>query len=274
MKLPFVLLSLVIPMSALGASVDIEPIPDLPLSNTPPASSMGRVTSAAGVWKFSVGGGISYAPLYEGAASNHMRFIPLLEANYNDGHVFVSVLRGIGYNFSETRGVQYGVRLTPGHRRKQSADPHLYGMGDIGFTPEVGLFLNRRFAPWYISGGITTGSHGTHAELGGGIGFPLSANDRLRIGANLNWGDAKYNQTYFGITPAQAAASGYALTAYDASAGVKDYALTVNWAHIYSKEWFSNAGLSSKWLAGSAKQSPLTQRRLIESANFILGRRF
>jgi len=170
MKLPFLLLSLVIPMSALGANVDIEPIPDLPLGNTPSASSMGRVPSAAGAWKFSLGGGISYAPLYEGAASNHPRFIPLLEANYNDGHIFVSVLRGIGYNFSETRGVQYGVRLTPGHRRKQSVDPHLYGMGDIGFTPEVGLFLNRRFAPWYVSGGIATGSHGTHAELGGGIG--------------------------------------------------------------------------------------------------------
>lgn len=217
MKLITLLLTAAIPLTALGANVDIEPIPDLPLNNIPIAPA--GPASSTGIWKFSVGGGISYAPRYEGAASNRVRFMPLLEANYNDGHVFMSLLRGIGYNFSDDRNVQYGVRLSPGHSRRESADPRLNGMGNIGFTPEAGLFYNRRFALWYISSGISTGSNGTHAELGGGIGFPLSAVDRLRLGVNLNWGDTKYNQTYFGITPAQAAASGDALTAYNASAG-------------------------------------------------------
>jgi outer membrane scaffolding protein for murein synthesis (MipA/OmpV family) len=170
--------------------------------------------------------------------------------------------------------VQYGVRLSPGHSRRESADPHLNGMGNIGFTPEAGLFFNQRFAPWYVSSGISTGTHGTHAELGGGIGFPLSAADRLRMGVNLNWGDTKYNQTYFGVTAPQAAASGYVLTAYNASAGIKDYALTTNWLHNYDKAWFSNAGLSYKWLTGSAKQSPLTQRSSMGSVNFLVGYRF
>ncbi len=166
------------------------------------------------------------------------------------------------------------MRMAPGHRRKESADPHLNGMGDIGFTPEAGLFFNRRFAPWYVSSGITTGSHGTHAELGGGIGFPLSTADRLRLGVNLNWGDSRYNQTYFGVTGAQAAASGNVLTAYNASAGIKDYALTANWLHNYDKEWFTSAGLSYKWLTDSAQQSPITQRSSLGSANLLLGYRF
>lgn len=147
-------------------------------------------------------------------------------------------------------------------------------MGDIRFTPEAGLFFNRRFAPWYVSSGISTGSHGTHAELGGGMGFPISAADRLRMGVNLNWGDTRYNQTYFGVTPAQAAASGNVLTVYNAGAGIKDYALTANWLHSYDKKWFSSAGLSYKWLTGSALYSPLTQRSSAGSVNFLLGYRF
>jgi outer membrane protein len=273
MKLIVLLLAVVISMPALGANVDIQPIPDLPLNNVPaaPATEAAPTTSA---WKFSVGGGASYAPRYEGASHDRLRFMPLLEASYNDGKFFISPLRGMGYNFSDEKDVQYGVRLAPSHNRKQNVDPHLNGMGDIGFTPEIGVFYNQRFAPWYISSGISTGNHGTHAELGGGIGIPLSVADRLRLGANLNWGDTKYNQTYFGVTAAQAAASGYVLTAYTASAGIKDYALTGNWVHSFSKEWFSTAGLSYKWLTGSAKQSPLTQRSSAGSVNYLVGYRF
>jgi outer membrane scaffolding protein for murein synthesis (MipA/OmpV family) len=273
MKIFVLFLAIAFSLSARAANVDIETIPDLPLNNIPPISST-ETKPPAGVWKFSLGGGASYAPRYEGAANNRLRFMPLVDASYKDGHFFMSLLRGVGYNFSESRNVQYGVRLSPGHGRRESADPHLHGMGNIGFTPEAGLFFNQRFAPWYISGGISSGSHGTHAELGGGIGFPLSVADRLRLGVNLNWGNAKYNQTYFGVTAAQAAASGNVINTYDSSAGIKDYAMTANWLRNYDKDWFSNAGLSYKWLAGPAKQSPLTQRSSMGSVNFLVGYRF
>ena len=273
MRLLVLFLTAAVPISVLGANVDIQPIPDLPLSNLPSATPA-ETAAPAGAWRFALGGGVSYAPRYEGAAHDRLRFMPLLEASYNNGKFFASPLRGVGYNFSDDRDVQYGVRLMPGHIRRQSDDPQLNGTGDIRFTPEAGLFFNQRFAPWYVSSGITTGSHGTHAELGGGIGFPISAADRLRIGVNLNWGDTRYNQTYFGVTPAQAAASGNVLTAYNASAGIKDYALTANWLHSYDKKWFSSAGLSYKWLAGSALYSPLTQRGAAGSINFLLGYRF
>jgi outer membrane protein len=273
MKIHILLFTIVIPVSAQAAKVDMEPIPDLPLYTIPPATTTDATTSTH-AWRFSVGGGVSYAPRYEGAANNRLRFMPLLEASYSDGHFFASLLRGMGYNFSEERDMQYGVRISHGLGRRESADPRLNGMGNIGFTPEAGLFLNRRFASWYVSSGISTGSHGTHVEAGGGIAFPVSASDRVRMGVNLNWGDSKYNQTYFGVTPDQAAASGNVLTTYNASAGIKDYALTTNWLHNFNRDWFSTTGLSYKWLASSAKQSPLTQRNSAGSANFLVGYRF
>jgi outer membrane scaffolding protein for murein synthesis (MipA/OmpV family) len=251
--------------------IDTQQVPDLPIrsvpSGPPPDSGI-----RSDVWRVSAGGGLSYAPRYEGASSNSLRVMPLLEAGH--GKIFISPLRGIGYNFSDDKNMEYGLRLTLGHGRRQNADPRLNGMGDISYAAETGAYLNLRFSPWYISGGLTAGSHGTHAELGGGIGIPLSTADRLRIGANLNWGDNQYNQTYFGVTPAQATASGNVLTAYNASAGIKDYALTANWAHSYSKEWFSGAGVSFKRLTGSAQYSPLTMRRTMNSLNFLVGYRF
>lgn len=254
---------------ALAQRMDIQPIPDLPIKSVPPASAP---TPPPSEWQVSVGGGVSDAPRYEGSAYNRLRFMPLLEAS--NGRLFVSILRGVGYNFSGDRNFEYGLRLAPGHARRQSADPRLYGMGDIGYSIEPGAFLNMRFAPWYVSSGISTGVHGTHADLGTGIGLPLSGADRLRLGINLNWGGAQYNQTYFGVTSAQAAASGNVLTAYDAGAGVKDYALTANWAHNYDKNWFSSAGMSYKWLVGSARYSPLTQRNSMRAINFVLGYRY
>jgi outer membrane protein len=256
-------------MPAFAQRTDTEAIPDLPLRNIPP---VGEPAPPPPEWKVTLGGGVAYVPRYEGAAANRLRFMPLLEAT--NGRLFISPIRGIGYNFSHDPAKEYGVRLTLGHPRWENADPRLAGMGNIGYSVETGLFLNMRFAPWYISSGLTTGVHGTHAELGGGFGFPVSAQDRLRFGVNMNWGNDTYNQTYFSVNSQQAFASNGVLTPYSANAGIKDYALTANWAHNYTNQWFSSAGLSIKRLAGSAANSPLTVRRNQPSVNFQIGYRF
>ena len=260
--------------SALAANINIEQIPDLPIKNIPAVPQSPDAVPNAKTWQISMGGGLSYAPRYEGAASGQLRFMPLLDASYNDGKFFISPLRGIGVNFSEEKDVQYGTRLSLGRGRDQSADAHLNGMGNINYVPEAGVFYNQRFGAYYFSSGVSSGSNGSHAEIGSGIGFPLGAEDRLRLGVNINWADYKYTQTYFGVTTVQATASGNELTVYDASAGVTDYALTTNWTHNYNKKWFSNTGLSFKQITGSAQQSPLTQRSSNGSVNYLLGYRF
>lgn len=258
---------------ASGEEIDTQQIPDLPVRSVPSGRPAENAASRSG-WNFMLGGGISYAHRYEGAAGNRLRFMPLLEVSYNNGKLFISPLRGIGYNFSDDRNVQYGLRLAMVMGRRQNVDPHLNDMGDISRTAEFGPYLNWRVAPWYISGGINASSHGAHAELGGGLNLPLSAADRIRLGTNLNWGSAQYNQAYFGVTPAQAAASNNVLTPYQPGAGIKDYALTANWTHNYTKEWSGTAGWSSKRIVGSDQYSPLVMRRAMQSFNFLVGYRF
>lgn len=228
--------------------------------------------NAGDTWKVTLGGGIASVPRYEGAAGNRMRAVPLIEADL--GHFFISTSRGIGYNLSDDNGIQYGPRATIARPRKQSVDAHLNGMGDMGYTAELGGFFNARFSPWYFASDIAASSRGAHLELGGGYEMRLSESDKLRAGLDVNWANGKYMQSHFGVNAAQSTASGGVLTAYNATSGVRDYALKLNWMHNYSKQWFSNAGVSFKQLAGSAKNSPLTMRNSNNTVNFVVGYHF
>jgi outer membrane scaffolding protein for murein synthesis (MipA/OmpV family) len=227
-----------------------------------------------GAWQVSMGAGVSYAPRYEGAALNRLRLVPLLDVNYSNGGFFIGVARGIGFNFSESKVVQYGVRVLLGRERSQSEDPRLYGTGDINYYPEAGVFLSTRLGPLSLSSGAATSDYGTRADLGCGIGFPLGKDDRFRLNVTANWGDTNYNQTYFGVTATQAAASGNVLTPYNATEGVKDSVVSASWTHNYDKHWFANTSFSYKRLQGSAQLSPLTERPSMNSMSLMLGYHF
>lgn len=237
-----------------------------------PGTIENSVAPATSTWKVALGGGLASVPRYEGASKNRLRFAPLLEIS--DGHFFAGTSRGIGYNFSDDNSLQYGARVTLAPYRRQSVDVRLNGMGDIGYAAEVGGFLDARFSPWYVTSSIASSSHGAHLELGGGYNMQLSEADKLRTGLEIDWANGKYMQTYFGVSAPQSAASGGVLTSYNASSGIKDYALKLNWMHSYSKEWFSNAGIIYKQLAGSAKNSPLTQRNSMSTVSFVVGYNF
>lgn len=237
-----------------------------------PGTIEDEATVTENAWKIAVGGGLASVPRYEGASSNRLRFAPLLEIS--DGKFFAGTSRGIGYDFSDDKSLQYGARITLSPYRRQNVDARLNGMGDLGNAAEFGGFLNARFSPIYLTSSIASSSHGAHIELGGGYETALTAADKLRAGLELDWANGKYMQTYFGINASQAAASGGVLTAYNATSGVKDYALKLNWMHSYSKQWFSNLGATYKQLGSSAKNSPLTTRNSMNTLSFIVGYNF
>ncbi len=223
-------------------------------------------------WHVVLGGGLASAPRYEGSANNRLRVVPLI--NVQNGHFFAGTARGIGYDFSDNQQMQYGVRLTLAPYRRQNADVRLNGTGDIGSAAEAGAFFNAKFSPFYVNANVAGSSRGTRAEIGGGVEHMLSSNDHMRLGLDLNWANNKYMQTYFGISAAQALASGGVLAAYNASAGVKDYVLHANWTHHYDKTWFSTASLSVKQLAGSAQNSPITMKRTGSTLTLMVGYHF
>ncbi len=226
------------------------------------------------VWQVTLGAGTSYAPRYEGAANNRLRLVPLIDVSYNNGGFFIGAMRGIGFNFSKVKYFQYGVRVQLGAARSQSDDPRLYGMGDIDYYAEPGIFMSTQLGPLSLSVGAANSAYGTRADAGLGLGIPLGKQDRFRLSARANWGDANYNQTFFGVTAAQSLASGGVLTPYTATEGKKDTVFSASWSHNFDPEWSISTSLSHKRLESSVQLSPIVERTSMNSMSLMLGYHF
>jgi outer membrane scaffolding protein for murein synthesis (MipA/OmpV family) len=228
----------------------------------------------AGEWQGAIGAGVSYAPRYDGDAENQLRIVPLLDINYNKDSFFISVRRGIGFNFSKVKYFQYGVSVLLGQARSEHADERLYGMGNIDYYPEGNLFFSARLGVLSFSGNVASSNYGTHANFGSNLVIPIGSANNFRLGSTVIWGDSIYNQTYFGVTTAQATASGNLLTPYSPAAGKVMTTLNASWTHNFNKSWFSTFDLGYKRLEGSAQLSPLNQRTSMLGETVMLGYHF
>jgi outer membrane protein len=216
-------------------------------------------------WHFIAGGVAAAVPRYEGANSTRGILFPLFDASY--GKFFAGDLRGIGYQFVKERNLQFGVRLGGAPGRKENADPHLAGTGDLDRSGELGLFLNTRNDIGYFKLKAGGGKRGSHAELGAGLDFRPAQRDILRVGATVGWANAEYMQAYFGIDAAQAANSG--LPAYQAAGGLHNYGVMTSWTHVFNRHWLGSAALSQRQVAGSARDSPLVQSTSASSVSCV-----
>ena len=220
---------------------------------------------AGSEWHFIAGGVAAAVPRYEGANSTHGVVFPLFDASY--GNFFAGDLRGIGYQFVKERNLQFGLRVGGAPGRKESADAHLAGTGDLDRSGELGLFLNTRNDIGYFKLKAGGGKRGSHAELGAGLDFRPAPRDILRVGATVGWANAEYMQAYFGIDATQAANSG--LPAYQAEGGLHNYAVLASWTHVFDRHWLGSVALSQRHVAGSARNSPLVQSASANSVSCV-----
>jgi len=105
-----------------------------------------------------------------------------------------------------------------------------------------------------------TDSHGgwtAGANLYGA--YPVLEALTLAGGVAATYGSGSYMNTYFGVTPADAQASG--LGAYQADAGIRDVrSWLVALVHL-SPRWTIGAGVGYSWLADEAGRSPIVSDR-------------
>ena len=73
----------------------------------------------------------------------------------------------------------------------------------------------------------------------------------------LTWSDAKASQSYFGLTPQQAALTG--LPVYSSGAGLRFAAIGIVGSVDVSTHWLILWGGSIQRLAGAARNSPVVQ---------------
>lgn len=216
-------------------------------------------------WQVMVGFGASLRPRYDGAQRYHVLAGPTVDIRYRD-RFFISTGEGLGVNLVSTPHWRAGVALTYDFGRRGQDDPaHLRGMGNINFAPEAKLFVEyivSKDVPLVIRANIRRalgGSDGWIGDLGAYLPLPGSSETFYWFaGPTVTFADSRYMNAWFGVSPAQAAASGY--RQYDAGAGIKSYGAGISAMWFIDKHWLATADAGIVQLVGSARNSPITQK--------------
>ena len=255
---------------AVGPSTqDAAPVPSAdvkPQDGAPPTARQSKFEGAVGLI-------LSYEPEFSGGSKFKVK--PNLAGFIRYGRFTVTgaggfttrrqddVERGLDAELVR-RGkvrVNLSLRFDPG--RKDSASDDLAGMGDIRSTVRARLGVRWEPVPnWQLSASSSAdilGHEGGYtASFGVSRTFPLSATQRLILGASLSAAGDRYLQTWYGVTAAQSAASGYPV--YTPRAGLRDVGVGLTWREEINADWAAFASTSASRLLGPAADSPLVTR--------------
>lgn len=218
-----------------------------------------------------LGAGVGVRPAYEGSKQNKGVAVPLLDYQNSNG-LFVSTQRGVGWTGGDSR-LQYSLAVngraerTDQHHKSfdfKSGSDELAGMGTVKSSAvgqvSIAYRLDDRTS---LRAGVETPlSHrdnGSTAQVGGEYTLWAAPKDSVALGGALTLADGKYMRTYFGVTPAQSAASGYA--PYVPKSGLYKANLNVDWTHRIDSRWKLVAIVGVEHLTGDAGNSPITLRK-------------
>lgn len=202
------------------------------------------------------------APEYAGSDERRLMLFPALDYQWKNGF-FAGTTNGLGYQFSSRPDIKYGLRITADFGRKESRSDALKGMGDIDPSAQIGGFFNYSvsreiFLTSSLRYGDGNDADGMEVNVGMGYANVLAPQWVLVTGATLSMVNANHMQSRFGVTPEQAASSGYAV--YQPGSGLRDVRLNAALNHQYDSQTTFTMVLSGVALTGDAKDSPLTRR--------------
>lgn len=238
-------------------------------------------------WEGAIGMTVGYGPAYIGSNYYNVGLKPALYLRYgrfslSTGAGFTTrradqVLRGLGVDVWSTDDLRVSLAARLDNGRSESSSPALTGMGDVEGTLRARLSAQWRPAEgWLWVAAISVDAlgrgQGTVGELSFSREVPLT-NDTLFIwGGSLTLGDGTFMRSYYGVTAAQAANTGY--PQYAPSAGLRDLALSIGLRSELAPDWvgYVNTGVSQS--LGPLLDSPLVEQPLGWGVNAGLAWRF
>ena len=232
LRLPIAILAASLPMTAFAG----DGVPDL---------------------RFTIGAGVAASPEYYG--SDDYKVGPT--GSFTLGFADLGPLRFGDLEGGESRGfsVTGAFRYLP--ERSASDFPELAGLEDIDASYEVGLGASYLTDTYEVFANLRYG-FGGHESLVGTIGsdaiFRPSDRLTLRAGPRMDIGSADFNQTYFGVTAAEAGASSF--SQFDAGAGIYSVGIDLEAEYAMTPDWSVAAGIGYERLVRDASDSPLFNR--------------
>jgi outer membrane protein len=159
--------------------------------------------------------------------------------------------------------------------RKAEDDGHLTGMDDIDRAYELGGRVNYGFG--HMTSYVTTRvGFGGHDGITGEVGFRYRTDisDRLTLwsGLEAQYGNGSYNETYFGVSPHEALASGF--EAYDPNGGVTKASAKFSARYSLNEVTAVLGEVEYGRLVGAAGDSPLVEDRTQPVVRLGISRNF
>ncbi|MDA7964908.1 MipA/OmpV family protein [Ruegeria sp.] len=246
-----------------------------------------------GNWEFFLGAGAEYEPEYEGSDRYTTEFQPGFQIVYKD-RLLISP-QGIGAFIVNQDRLRIQTAIGYGGGRNESDSPDLAGLGDIDdgavFAFGAQYDLTRRLAATVDVEKYFSGSEGTLVTLGLQTQVPFGVvrgallptgvrpEDVTRErglalfgGVSVDWADTNYNQSFFGISAAQSAASG--LSQFSAGSGFKSVNAEIGFLQPLGKGWGLTGAIGYSRLLGDAVDSPIVKSRDAVTAELAVGFRF
>lgn len=206
-----------------------------------------------------LGVGVAATPAYQG--SEDLRVIPIPAIDIKEGWFIANLRNGIGIMPISTDTFEIGgsVVFVQGYRHKDVPA----GIDKLSDGVGARLFTNIRASGVVATFGVVKivsgGTKGMVADAS--ISYPVHVSSRFTLTPTIGttWADRKYNDRYFGITPAESLASG--LPQFTAGAGFKDVSglLTASYRLTDRISLSATGGVTS--LIGNVKDSPFVEKK-------------
>ena len=230
---------------------------------------------------------LGYRPEYSGSSKQVVKLTPGLFIRYgrftlSNVSGFVTrraddVVRGLGVDLLSSDRVRVSLALRYDGGRAEATSTALKGQGDIKPTVRTRAAVSWKYdGPWRLGASWSVDAlgrgGGNFGDVSVGWEHPFEHGSVLSLGTSLSLAGDRYMQSYYGISPEQAARSGRA--PYTPDAGLRDLSVYANLRRDLGPDWTVLAGASATHLLGSAAASPLTASRNNWGVSTSLGRRF
>lgn len=212
--------------------------------------------------------GAASIPQYMG--SDDYSTVPLVVAEWQTGTTNIQI-EGLSAQaaFLHRHNWHYGLAINidmgrddsidnPAVALTETIDPSLMA-GPFAEYSESSLFLDGDEVALKLTAyADTSGVHdGVAATLGATYALPLMIPWRFEFELETTYVNARYMDTYFGVTEADALTSG--LSRFNADSGFRDVTFAANIGLFFSPKWGLFTRLSASQMTADAKKSPITQ---------------
>lgn len=214
-------------------------------------------------WIVTVKGNLKVGPSYPGADDYSFVGFPSLSfRRAGTPERFSAPDDGLSFSFLEESNVRIGIVGRYQGGRYLEDNHELFGLNKINWAVEPGVFVEY----WPVAflraraelrHGIN-GHHGFVADFGLDYVQSFGAFS-FSVGPRLALGDTDFTETYFGVTPWEAALNGQ-VTPYKPSGGITSVGATAGITYKWDEQWATTGYVTYKRLVGDAADSPIVKR--------------